>query len=238
MDAAGSSQDSRFAHIMKRIWNGPEESEEPEEPEKSPAEPEGAFRGGRGQPEPEKPVGDVPPPAPPEDRPASQGTGAEKDATIISKGTSVSGDIKSDGDVEMRGTVTGSIDAGGKVLVSGRQIGDVQGSSIALSACMVRGNLSAAEDVGVDSESVVVGDIKCGNLSFDGKLKGNIHVMGNVSCRSSAVVLGDIASTTLTVESGAKIQGNVQVSDGTIDPITVPDDDSAEPPAPTAPEQQ
>ena len=215
MDAAGSSQDSRFAHIMKRIWNGPEESEGPEEPEKPPAEPEGAFRGGRGQPEPEKPVGDVPPPAPPEDRPASQGTGAEKDATIISKGTSVSGDIKSDGDVEMRGTVTGSIDAGGKVLVSGRQIGDVQGSSIALSACMVRGN-----------------------LSFDGKLKGNIHVMGNVSCRSSAVVLGDIASTTLTVESGAKIQGNVQVSDGTIDPITVPDDDSAEPPAPTAPEQQ
>ncbi|HBG55225.1 MAG TPA: hypothetical protein DDW99_03085 [Ruminococcaceae bacterium] len=236
MDAAGSSQDSRFAHIMKRIWNGPEEAEEPERPS---AEPEGTVRGGRVRPEPEREAGDVPtPPAPPEDRPVPQGAGAEKDATIISKGTSISGDIKSDGDVEMRGTVTGSIDAGGKVRVSGRQIGDVQGASITLSACTVRGNLSAAEDVGVDSESVVVGDIKCGNLSFDGKLKGNIHVMGNVSCRSSAIVLGDIASTTLTVESGAKIQGNVQVSDGTIDPITVPDDDSAEPPAPTVPERQ
>ncbi len=73
----------------------------------------------------------------------------------------------------------------------------------------------------------IVGDIKCGDLTFDGKIKGNVHVMGNVNCKGNAVVIGDITSTTITVESGARLQGTVQISDGSIDKIDLPDDGSA-----------
>ncbi len=244
MDAAGGSQDSRFAHMVRRIWNGPEEAEE-----KSRMEPERIGETVHGRPAAYQPRRDEPyqngrdggraaPPAayPPAERPAAPDFDAGKDATVISKGTTVVGDIKSDGDVEISGAVTGSISTTGNVRIAGRQTGDVQGAAISLTACTVRGNVNAAEDVSVDSESVVVGDIKCGNLSMDGKLKGNIHVMGNVSCQGNAIVIGDITSTTLTVDSGAKIQGKLQVSDGSVEPITLPEDGPDKPsPAPSAP---
>ena len=232
MDAAGNSQDRRFTHMMKRIWNGPEEAEEGTQmkPERTnepaagqsnynqrnesygqngarPAQPEFSGRG--------------------EFRAPDYGEDT-KSTTVISQGTVIVGDIKSDSDIEMLGTVTGSISTSGSVKINGKQKGDVQGASVTLSSCTVRGNLSAAEDVTVDSDSVIVGDIKCGNLTFDGKLKGNVHVMGNVNCQGNSIIIGDIASTTITVDSGAKLQGKVQVSDGTVEQIDLPEDFAAE----------
>lgn len=145
------------------------------------------------------------------------------EATVIAKGTVISGSIKSASDIEMYGEITGNITTTGNVLVSGKQTGDIQGAGINLFACTVRGNLSAANSIKVDSESVVIGDIKCGELTFDGKLKGNVHVMGNVNCKSNALVVGDITATTITVDSGAKLQGKIQITDGSSDKLDIPD---------------
>ena len=227
MDAVGNSQDGRFAHMVRRIWNGPEEAEEDSQMksdrtmETGTAQPNYVPRAesyGQSSPRPAQPEfsdrGDFGP---------GYGENA-KSSTVISRGTVVVGDIKSDSDIEMLGTVTGSISTSGNVKINGKQNGDVQGSGVSLSSCTVRGNLSAAEDITVDSDSVIVGDIKCGNLTFDGKLKGNVHVMGNVNCQGNAIIIGDIASTTITVDSGAKLQGKVQVSDGTIEQVDLPED--------------
>lgn len=206
-----------FAHMIKQIWDGPEAEEKADEtslekvesPEKS--GPKHEFFGR----EPEYS--------------ALQNNSKSKDnAIVVSKDTVITGDIKSDGSIEMYGTVTGSIHTTGKVKINGKMMNDVQGLDVDLLESTVRGNVSASGTITVDSGSVVVGDIKCGDLVFGGKLKGNIHVMGNVSCKSSAVVLGDIVSTTLTVENGASLQGNVQVSDGSIDSIEIPEDTPAE----------
>ncbi|WP_164919038.1 bactofilin family protein [Caproiciproducens sp. NJN-50] len=145
----------------------------------------------------------------------------QKNTTVISSGTTITGDIKSDGNIEMMGTMTGSILTSGSVKINGKQVGDVQGAGIDLFACTVRGSLNAADEVNVDSDSVIVGDIKCGNLTIDGKLKGNVHVMGNVCCQGNSVIIGDITSTTITVSSGAKLKGKVEISDGSIEPVEV-----------------
>ncbi len=206
-----------FAHMIKQIWEGPEADEKADKtllekvecPEKS--GPKHEFFGR----EPEYPM-------------LQNDSKAKDNAIVVSKDTVITGDIKSDGSIEMYGTVTGSIHTTGKVKINGKMMNDVQGSDVDLLESTVRGNVSASGTITVDSGSVVVGDIKCGDLIFGGKLKGNIHVMGNVSCKSSAVVLGDIVSTTLTVEHGACLQGNVQVSDGSIDSIEIPEDASAD----------
>ena len=233
MDSAGNNRDRGFAHMVRRIWNGPEEAEE--NTQMKPERTERAMDTGAGQPnytqraEPYGPGGARP--ARPEfsDREEGGDPGEnEKSVTVISQGTVVVGDIKSDSDIEMLGTVTGSVSTSGNVKISGKQNGDVQGAGVALSACTVRGNLSASEDITVDGDSVIVGNIKCGNLTFDGKLKGNVHVMGNVSCQGNSIIIGDIVSTTITVDSGAKLQGKVQISDGTIEQVDLPEDFAAE----------
>lgn len=240
MDAAANS--GRLTHMMKRIWNGPEEAGEsarmqPEPsggpgPNRSGFAPRGEAYGGNmdsGNPFPDRQTR--------QDRqPENQDFSVSlENATVISKGTVITGDIKSDGDIEMDGTVTGSISTSGRVKINGKQNGNVEGSSVTLSTCAVRGSISAAEDISVDSDSVVVGDIKCGNLTFDGKLKGNVHVMGNVNCKGNAIIIGDITSTTITVDSGAKLQGKVQISDGSIEETGLPDEFGPAKPAEAVP---
>lgn len=157
--------------------------------------------------------------------------------TVISPGTTVVGDVKSDGSIEMLGTMTGSIVTSGDVKVNGKQNGNIQGANIELTACAVRGSLNAAEDIHIDGGSVVVGDIKCGNLTIDGKLKGNVHVMGNVDCQGNSVLIGDVTSTTITVGSGAKLKGRLEISDGSIDPIDIKESKGKEKPAEKPPEK-
>lgn len=251
METENKNQDGKFSKMVKRIWNGPYENEEEENSQmrqdrpgetnyNTPSYPPRAEYGAPDdqetrripvqspvQPEfhtPQNQRYDFPPANHATDLHSAQPSG---NSTTISRGTVIVGDIKSDSDIEMLGTVTGNITTTGNVRINGKQIGDVQGTNVELISCVVRGSLSASDDVSVDSESVIVGDVKCGNLTFDGKIKGNVHVMGNVNCQPNAVILGDITSTTIAINSGAKLRGNMEISDGSIDPIDVPDDGTA-----------
>lgn len=237
-----ADNNGKFTKMVKRIWNGPYEEEEGEtesqmKQERASETDYNNFAAGYPQREaaphaaqPEYgntrgPGYNVPTPPSYENNTAH--TDAAENVTVISRGTTIVGDIKSDSDIEMLGTITGNVSTTGNVRINGKQIGDVQGSGVDLVSCMVRGNLSASETVTIDSDSVIVGDIKCGSLNVDGKLKGNVHVMGNVNCQNNAVILGDITSTTISVSSGAKLCGKVEISDGSIDQIEVPDSGDA-----------
>ena len=230
METASNNQSGGFTHRIKRIWNGPEEERESSQMQTSRPE-TGSYDAQKNDMYDRGEAGNRPfRPQYPQQRTAPQemnnglGDAAAASSTIISKGTVITGNIKSDGDIEMYGSMTGSIETTGKVKINGKQAGDVQGSSVNLTDCAVRGNVSASDAIAVDSGSVVIGDIKCGDLSFDGRIKGNVHVMGNVNCKGNAIVIGDITSTTITVESGARLQGSVQVSDGSIEDVELPDD--------------
>jgi cytoskeletal protein CcmA (bactofilin family) len=242
METTDNTQNGKFTKMVKRIWNGPYEEEEGENVAEMKQERTGEtdFNNYAGYPQREV----SPRMAPPEygtprgsgynggaqTPPPYEGSGhasASENVTVISRGTTIVGDIKSDSDIEMLGTVSGNISTTGNVKINGKQVGDVQGSGVDLISCMVRGNLSASDTVSIDSESVLVGDIKCGSLTVDGKLKGNVHVMGNVDCQNNAVILGDISSTTISVSSGAKLCGKIEISDGSIEQIEIPDSGEA-----------
>lgn len=242
METTDNTQNGKFTKMVKRIWNGPYEEEEGEGVPEMKQERSGETDFNNYASYPQREAAS-PRMAPPEySTPASRGPGynggaqtpppsyegsghaaASDGVTVISRGTTIVGDIKSDSDIEMLGTVTGNISTVGNVKINGKQVGDVQGSGVDLISCMVRGNLSASDTVSIDSESVLVGDIKCGSLTVDGKLKGNVHVMGNVNCENNAVILGDISSTTISVSSGAKLCGKIEISDGSIEQIEIPD---------------
>ena len=155
---------------------------------------------------------------------ASDDYNSPQQLTIISKGTILTGDIKSDGNFEIYGTVTGSINTTGNIKVRGKQVGDMQGANISLSSCMVRGNLTAAEDMSIDSDSIIIGDIKAKRLSIDGKLQGNIYAKTSVTCQSNAIVMGDLTAATVTMENGARLNGKMQISNGKIEDIKIPED--------------
>ena len=71
------------------------------------------------------------------------------------------------------------------------------------------GNLTADVLV-LTTEGQVTGNVRARNIIIEGQLKGTVSAL-NVIVKSSAKVVADIRAEQLSIESGAEIQGNIQV---------------------------
>lgn len=255
MEAIGKEKNTWFMNILKRIWDGPDYAnpgrvssmqfaggkmiEFNQNEQVSDFKIEVKADEPEPKPEPEYSVPRLAEPPKPDfqpikpdfhsqkafDIPAENDFGSQKQMTIISKGTIITGDLKSEGDIEVYGTLTGSVSTVGNIRISGRQVGDVQGANITLSSCTVRGNITAAEDVKIDSDSVVIGDVKAKNLDVNGKLQGNVHGKSSITCQNNAVIVGDLTAASIVVNNGARLQGKMQVFNGQLGEIKIPEEE-------------
>ena len=112
------------------------------------------------------------------------------EVTLITEGSSLTGNLSSNGSIDMRGTVIGDVQCNGKLTVTGN----------------IRGNTtSAAVKIGLGS--VVVGNITATSAVIAGAIKGDIDVQGPVVVDTSAVVMGNIKSRSVQINNGAVIEG-------------------------------
>jgi len=95
---------------------------------------------------------------------------------VIGVGTSIEGNVKSNGDVRIDGTLTGSVETASKLVLgnSGKIIGNVKAKSADISGT-IEGDLSVGEILFLKSSSKVHGDIRTDKLvvesgsEFNGK---------------------------------------------------------------------
>lgn len=132
--------------------------------------------------------------------------------TIISAGTNLFGDLRADGDVEIRGTLKGNLQATGRVRILGKVLGDIKGSAVELVNCAVQGNITAVELVSLDQGTVLIGDVMANDLRTDGKMKGNAMLDRTATFNSNALLAGNVTATLVSMSEGAKIQGTVRIS--------------------------
>lgn len=142
----------------------------------------------------------------------------EDQLTVITKGTSIKGDIISDGAIEVYGSVTGSIAAQGKIVVSGEISGDSKGNEIFVDGAKIHGNLDSDGTVKIANESIIIGNIKAACAVIAGAVKGNIDVNGPVVLDSTAKVLGDIDCKLVQINNGAVIEGRCSQSYADVSP--------------------
>ena len=112
--------------------------------------------------------------------------------------------------------VEGNFKGEGDLVIEGILVGDLQ----------TKNNLKVGQNATVDAH------IKANNAFISGKIKGNIIVKGKVEITGTAVILGDIKAQIISIESGALVQGklNMPVTNISTDPDSVtPEETSAEP---------
>lgn len=103
-------------------------------------------------------------------------TEATASINLISHGTEIKGDIKSNGDIRIDGTLTGSLNTKGKVVIgpTGRVNGEVicKNSEI---AGTVEGKVTVNQLLNLKSSSKILGDIDTAKLSIEpgAKFTGN-----------------------------------------------------------------
>ncbi len=112
-------------------------------------------------------------------QPTSGGNGT----TLISSGTTLKGDISSNSDLRIDGTIKGNIYSGAKIIIGATGVveGDISGNQADISG-KVSGNIKAKELLQLRGECVVSGNLYAGKLQIEpsATFNGQCHMGANV----------------------------------------------------------
>lgn len=134
---------------------------------------------------------------------------ADENAEVgfIPAGMMITGDIKTEGALDLRGTVLGNIEIGGKLNVSGSIQGNSKAVEIYAQAAKITGDVECDNSVKIGPNSVVIGNICARSAVIAGAVKGDIDVRGPVILDSSAIIKGNIKSKSVQINNGAAVEG-------------------------------
>jgi cytoskeletal protein CcmA (bactofilin family) len=99
--------------------------------------------------------------------------------TVIAQGITIEGELTSDDDIEVAGTIKGRLVTQGGVTVAQSAVieAEVSGGNVAV-AGSITGNVTAAERVDLQTGARLIGDVKAARLTIaDGaSFKGNVDM--------------------------------------------------------------
>lgn len=146
-----------------------------------------------------------------------EGTGKKMDSmanrtvsdetAVITQGMVITGDIISEGSMDVIGTINGNIDVLGKLNVTGTIQGNSKASEIFADSAKITGEVVSAGSVKIGQSSVIIGNITATSAVIAGAVKGDIDVQGPVILDTSAIVMGNIKSKSVQINNGAVIEG-------------------------------
>lgn len=149
--------------------------------------------------------------------PAEPEEDTEPEVTVITKGTIITGGIKSDTSLVVKGTIEGDVECQGKLTITGKVAGNTIASEIYVNTPRLEGDINSKGIVKIDVGTVVIGDINCTSVLVAGAVKGNIEVNGPVIIDSTAVVKGDVKAKSIQINSGAVIDGHCSLQFADVD---------------------
>ena len=129
------------------------------------------------------------------------------ETAIITGGMTITGDIVSEGSVDVIGCVNGNIDILGKLNVTGHINGNSKSSEIYAEGAKINGMVESQGAVKIGASSVIIGNISATSAVIAGAVKGDIDVKGPVILDASAIVMGNIKSKSVQINNGAVIEG-------------------------------
>lgn len=99
---------------------------------------------------------------------SSEKSSAGNGTTLISAGTTLKGDISSNGDLRIDGTIIGNISSNAKIVIgsSGVVEGDINGNQADIVG-KVSGNIRAKDLIQLRGESEVTGNLYAGKLQIE-----------------------------------------------------------------------
>ena len=139
------------------------------------------------------------------------------EVTVITKGTTINGGIKSDTSLVVKGTIEGDVECAGKLTITGRVAGNTNASEIFVNTPRLEGDLNSKGIVKIDVGTVVIGGVNSTSVVVAGAVKGNIEVNGPVIIYSTAVVKGDVKAKSIQINSGAVIDGHCSLQFADVD---------------------
>lgn len=129
------------------------------------------------------------------------------ETAVITAGMTITGDIASNGSMDVIGCINGNIDIQGKLNVTGTVNGNSTAAEIFAESAQINGEMISKGSVKIGQSSVIIGNISANSAVIAGAVKGDIDVHGPVILDTSAIVMGNIKSKSVQINNGAVIEG-------------------------------
>ena len=132
---------------------------------------------------------------------------AVDETAVVTEGMTITGDIVSEGSMELIGTVNGNLDIYGKLNITGKIQGNSKAAEIYAEGAKIVGEVNSDGSVKIGQSSVIIGNISATSAVIAGAVKGDIDVHGPVILDTTAIVMGNIKSKSVQINNGAVIEG-------------------------------
>ncbi len=144
---------------------------------------------------------------------------AENDGTTtyITKNTKITGDIETEGSIDIIGSVIGNVTCKGKLVVGGIIQGNANANEIYANSARIEGDVICDGSAKIGVGSVIIGKVEGASAVIAGAVNGDIDVHGPVIVDSTAVIMGNIKSKSVQINNGAVIEGFCSQSYSDID---------------------
>ena len=149
---------------------------------------------------------------------------ASDENAIITAGMVITGDVSSEGSMDLVGTINGNIDILGKLNITGYINGNSKAAEIFAEGAKINGEIMSEGSVKIGASAVVIGNITATSAAIAGAVKGDIDVQGPVILDSSAIVMGNIKSKSVQINNGAVIEGMCSQCYAEVSPTSFFDD--------------
>lgn len=149
---------------------------------------------------------------------------ASDETAVITAGMVITGDVSSEGSMDLVGTINGNIDILGKLNITGYINGNSKAAEIFAEGAKISGEIVSEGSVKIGASSVVIGNITATSAAIAGAVKGDIDVQGPVILDSSAIVMGNIKSKSVQINNGAVIEGMCSQCYADVSPTSFFDD--------------
>ena len=132
---------------------------------------------------------------------------AVDETAVVTEGMTITGDVVSEGSMELIGTVNGNLDILGKLNITGTIQGNSKAAEIYAEGAKITGEVNSLGSVKIGQSSVVIGNITATSAVVAGAVKGDSDVQGPVILDTTAIVMGNIKSKSVQINNGAVIEG-------------------------------
>lgn len=135
-----------------------------------------------------------------------------EEITVISKNTSIDGNVRSLANMQIDGNVKGNVETTKNIDLSGKIIGDIICNNAGMSSAAMQGNVSLKGRMRMDRDTILIGDLSSQYADINGRIRGKLDIAGKAELKRDAIVFGDINASTIAVTDGAIIQGYVNTT--------------------------
>ncbi len=145
-------------------------------------------------------------------KPLDKSIPPEEAKTVIGKGVVIMGNIITQGDLEVKGTVKGDLKTSGNLHLSGKIAGDVGVENLDVVDGAIQGDVLVRGRANIGKDAVVLGDVTAGNLNLQGKVKGNIAVRDVADLGGTAIIDGNVSAASVAIDPGTKLRGQISLT--------------------------